>query len=129
MKVIGVTEFGGPEALGVHTLPEPHPGPGEVRIRARATAVSPTDLLSCGTVQLFCEIIAAGGRDHLLMVDLLKCRKCSDGSPITAQLVGADRLWNVEFSKQSNQERSCHFGISVAVQQDALHEPVLVHSE
>jgi len=88
-----------------------------------------TLLLSCGTVQLFCEIIAAGGRDHLLMVDLLKCRKCSDGSPITAQLVGADRLWNVEFSKQSNQERSCHFGIPMAVQQDALHEPVLVHSE
>jgi len=44
MKVIGVTEFGGPEALGVYTLPEPHPGPGEARIRVRAIAVSPTDL-------------------------------------------------------------------------------------
>ncbi len=44
MKAIGVIEFGGPEALGVHTLPDPHPGPGEARIRVRAAAVSPTDL-------------------------------------------------------------------------------------
>lgn len=43
MKVIGVTEFGGPEALAIHEVPEPHAGPGQVRIKVRATAVSPTD--------------------------------------------------------------------------------------
>lgn len=43
MKVIGVTEFGGPSALAVHDVPEPHPGPGEARIRVHAAAVNPTD--------------------------------------------------------------------------------------
>jgi len=45
MRVIGVEQFGGPEALAVHEVPDPHPGPGEVRIRVRAAAVSPTDTL------------------------------------------------------------------------------------
>ena len=44
MKAVGFTEFGGPEVLGVHDLPDPHPGAGEVRIRVRAAAVSPTDI-------------------------------------------------------------------------------------
>ncbi|MGO2534352.1 NADP-dependent oxidoreductase [Arthrobacter rhombi] len=43
MKVIGVTEFGGPEALAIHDVPEPHAGPGQVRIKVRSIAVSPTD--------------------------------------------------------------------------------------
>lgn len=45
MKVIGVTEFGGPDALAIHEVPEPHAGPGQVRIKVRAVAVSPTDTL------------------------------------------------------------------------------------
>lgn len=50
MKVIGVTEFGGPEALAAHTVPEPHAGPGEARIRVHAAAVNPTDtVLRAGT--------------------------------------------------------------------------------
>jgi NADPH:quinone reductase len=43
MRVVGFTEFGGPEVLGVHEVPQRHPGPGEVRIRVRAAAVNPTD--------------------------------------------------------------------------------------
>jgi NADPH:quinone reductase-like Zn-dependent oxidoreductase len=43
MRVVGVTEFGGPEALRVVEVPEPHAGPGEVRIRVHAAAVNPTD--------------------------------------------------------------------------------------
>jgi NADPH:quinone reductase-like Zn-dependent oxidoreductase len=43
MKVIGVTQFGGPQALAIHEVPEPHAGPGQVRIKVRAVAVSPTD--------------------------------------------------------------------------------------
>ncbi|MFC7340438.1 NADP-dependent oxidoreductase [Saccharopolyspora griseoalba] len=43
MRVVGVSEFGGPEALRVHEAPEPHAGPGEVRLRVEAAAVNPTD--------------------------------------------------------------------------------------
>ena len=46
MRVIGFTEFGGPDVLGGHQLPDPQPGPGEVRIRVRAAAVNPTDVSS-----------------------------------------------------------------------------------
>jgi NADPH:quinone reductase-like Zn-dependent oxidoreductase len=43
MRVVGVDEFGGPEALKVFELPDPRPGPGEVCIRVHAAAVNPTD--------------------------------------------------------------------------------------
>jgi NADPH:quinone reductase-like Zn-dependent oxidoreductase len=45
MKVIGVSEYGGPEAMRIFEIPEPHAGPGEVRIRVHAAAVNPTDTL------------------------------------------------------------------------------------
>jgi NADPH2:quinone reductase len=44
MKAIGLTEFGGPEVLGVVELPDPEPGPGEIRIRVHAAGVNPTDI-------------------------------------------------------------------------------------
>jgi len=74
------------------------------------------------------QVGAAGGRDDLLMIDLLKCWKCSDGSPVPGQVVGADRLWDVIFAEQASQERSCRFGVSVAWQQDVENEAILVHS-
>ncbi|MDA0566045.1 NADP-dependent oxidoreductase [Streptomonospora sp. S1-112] len=43
MRVIGVAEYGGPEALRPFDVPERHAGPGEVRVRVRAAAVNPTD--------------------------------------------------------------------------------------
>ncbi|MPY95617.1 MAG: zinc-binding dehydrogenase [Acidimicrobiia bacterium] len=43
MRVVGVIEYGGPEALQVVEIPEPHAGPGEVRIRVHAATVNPTD--------------------------------------------------------------------------------------
>jgi NADPH:quinone reductase len=43
MKVIGVMEFGGPEAFEVVELPDPHAESGEVRIRVHAATVNPTD--------------------------------------------------------------------------------------
>lgn len=46
MRVIGVNEFGGPEALQIIEAQEPHAGPGEVRIKVKAVAVSPTDTIS-----------------------------------------------------------------------------------
>jgi NADPH:quinone reductase-like Zn-dependent oxidoreductase len=44
MKVVGLTQFGGPEVLEVIDLPEPRPGPGEVRVRVHAAAVNPSDV-------------------------------------------------------------------------------------
>jgi len=43
MKAVGVTQFGGPDALQVVELPDPEAGPGEVRIRVHAATVNPTD--------------------------------------------------------------------------------------
>jgi NADPH2:quinone reductase len=43
MRAVGVTTFGGPEALETVEVPEPHAGPGEVRIRVAAATVNPTD--------------------------------------------------------------------------------------
>lgn len=43
MRAVGVTEFGGPEALEVVELPDPSPGPGEVLVRVHAATVNPTD--------------------------------------------------------------------------------------
>src|SRR5215218_6943911 len=43
MRAVGVTEFGGPEALNLVDV-EPEPlGPGQVRLRVQAAAVNPTD--------------------------------------------------------------------------------------
>ena len=43
MRVVGVIEFGGPEAFTVVEIPTPEAGPGKVRIRVHAAAVNPTD--------------------------------------------------------------------------------------
>ncbi len=43
MRVLGVSEFGGPEALQMFDLPPQPLGPGQVRLRVHAAAVNPTD--------------------------------------------------------------------------------------
>lgn len=43
MRVVGVMEYGGPEALEVIEVPDPELGPGQVLVRVHAAAVSPTD--------------------------------------------------------------------------------------
>lgn len=43
MRAVGVTNYGGPEALEIVDLPEAHAGPGEVRMRVFAATVNPTD--------------------------------------------------------------------------------------
>jgi NADPH2:quinone reductase len=43
MRAVGVTEFGGPEALHVVDVPAEPLGPGQVRLRVQAATVNPTD--------------------------------------------------------------------------------------
>ncbi|HEY0719443.1 MAG TPA: NADP-dependent oxidoreductase, partial [Streptosporangiaceae bacterium] len=45
MRAVGITEWGGPDALRVLELPVPEAGPGQVRVRVHAAAVNPTDTL------------------------------------------------------------------------------------
>ncbi|MEV4086927.1 NADP-dependent oxidoreductase, partial [Nonomuraea fuscirosea] len=45
MRVIGFSDFGGPDVLRVMDRPDPHAGPGEVRVRVHAAAVNPADTL------------------------------------------------------------------------------------
>ena len=44
MKAIAFEVFGGPEVIGVRSLPTPEPSGGEVRIRVRAAAVNHADI-------------------------------------------------------------------------------------
>lgn len=43
MRVVGVQQFGGPEAFEVVEIDDPVAGPGEVRLRVSAFTVNPTD--------------------------------------------------------------------------------------
>ncbi|MER7929923.1 NADP-dependent oxidoreductase [Streptomyces sp. NPDC096057] len=45
MKVIGLSEYGGPEVLKSFDLPEPRPGAEEVRIRIHSAGVNPVDAM------------------------------------------------------------------------------------
>ncbi|MFI0815967.1 zinc-binding alcohol dehydrogenase family protein [Streptomyces sp. NPDC021098] len=45
MKVIGLSEFGGPEVLQSFELPDPRPEAGEVRLRVHAAGVNPVDAM------------------------------------------------------------------------------------
>ncbi|WAP51731.1 NADP-dependent oxidoreductase [Arthrobacter sp. ATA002] len=71
MKIIGVEQFGGPEALTMLEAPEPHAGPGEVRIRVKAAAVSPTDtvLRAGGQGRGQIELPAIPGMDAAGIID------------------------------------------------------------
>jgi NADPH2:quinone reductase len=46
MRAVGVTEFGGPEALQLVDVPAEPLGPGQVRLRVAAATVNPTDTYS-----------------------------------------------------------------------------------
>jgi NADPH2:quinone reductase len=46
MRAVGVTEFGGPEALHLIDVPAEPLGPGQVRLRVTAATVNPTDTYS-----------------------------------------------------------------------------------
>jgi NADPH:quinone reductase-like Zn-dependent oxidoreductase len=45
MKVLGLTQYGGPDALGVVELPEPHAKTGEVRVKVTSAGINPVDVM------------------------------------------------------------------------------------
>ncbi len=45
MRAVVLTEYGGPEVLGVSEVPDPEPGPEEVLVAVRSTALNRADLL------------------------------------------------------------------------------------
>src|SRR4051794_31267767 len=45
ITAMGVTTYGGPEALHAVQLPEPHAGAGRVRVRVHAAGVNPVDAM------------------------------------------------------------------------------------
>jgi NADPH:quinone reductase-like Zn-dependent oxidoreductase len=45
-------EFGGPEVLELHDVPEPHAGPGEIRVRVAAVGLNPMDPAIAATPEL-----------------------------------------------------------------------------
>ena len=61
-------------------------------------------LTSCGPMRLFDQVIAASGRDHLLVIDVIQRRKLADGRPITCQLISTDCFWDVIFTQQTLEE-------------------------
>ena len=73
------------------------------------------------------HVIAARRGDHLLVIDVSQARNASDRGSIASQLIGTDRVWDVIFAKQPDQEGSRSLRISVALKENIEHEAVLVH--
>ena len=84
-------------------------------------------LSPCRSMFLLNNIVAAGCGNHLLTVDVCKARDLPDRSPVTAELVGVDNLWDIEFNQQLVQKGLRRLGIPMPLE-NTLHEIVLVHS-
>lgn len=111
MRVIQVSQYGGPEVLEVAHVPDPSPVPGKVRVQMRATGVNPADLLIregvfaartpdlpfpfvlgfeiAGTVLDDAEGFTKGQR----VIGLLPWLRKGDGEGSNAEIVLADREW------------------------------------
>ena len=88
-----------------------------------------TSLLSpCGSVFLLNDVVAAGRRDHLLVVDIDQARDFPDRSSVAAELVGMNHLWDIIFTQEPRQEGLGSFCVSVPLKENVEHETTLVHS-
>ncbi len=85
-------------------------------------------LSPCGAMFLLDDVVAAGRRNHLLMVDLSQPRELPDGGPVTSELIRVNDFWKVKLAQQPDQEGLGSFGIPVALEQNVEHVPVLVDS-
>ncbi|MEE1753099.1 NADP-dependent oxidoreductase [Streptomyces sp. SP18CS02] len=62
MRAVVARGYGGPEVLGLVTVPLPEPGPGQVRIRVEAATVNPVDLATRSGTLVEAGLMA--GREH-----------------------------------------------------------------
>jgi hypothetical protein len=63
-----------------------------------------------------------------LVIDVDQTRDLSDRSPVAAELIGIDDLWDIVFSQQPGQEGLRSFSIPVSLKENVEYEVVLVHS-
>lgn len=100
MRVVGVREFGGPEALEVIEVPTPVCGPDEIRINVRAAAVNPTDTYTVNGARA--ELLAkqgpppyVPGMDAAGEIDEI-------GSAVDSELAVGDRVMAMVIPSGSN---------------------------
>jgi len=77
---------------------------------------------------LFNQGMAASGRDHRLVIDVIQRRKLADGRPITCQLVRADYFWDVIFTQQMLEECRRRRGVALPLEEHVEHGCVFVDS-
>ena len=63
----------------------------------------------------------------MLVVDVDQAGYLSDRGPVAVQLIGMNDLWEIIFSQQPGQEGLRGFSVSVSLEENIEHEPVLVH--
>jgi len=80
----------------------------------------------CRTVGLLDKMVTSGHRDHLLVVDVDEAENLPDGGSVASKLIGADRVWDLVFSQKPHHEGLGGLGIAAFLEQDTLHEAVLV---
>jgi NADPH2:quinone reductase len=86
VKAILVHEFGGPDKLTLHEVPDPEPGPGQIRVRLHACGVNPYDTYQLtGNYMLKPALPYTPGADGAGVVDRL-------GDGVTSHAVG-DRVY------------------------------------
>ena len=61
------------------------------------------------------------------MIDVNQARTDSERRSTASQLIGTDRVWNVRFAEQADQEDFCSLRSSVTLKENIEHEAVLVH--
>ena len=83
-------------------------------------------LSSCGVMFLLNNVVVAGRRDHLRVMDVSQARDLPDGCSVTSELVGVNDLWNVVFTQKSGQEGLRSSSVSVQLEQNVEHEAVFV---
>ncbi len=71
-------------------------------------------LASYGPVRLPDQVVTAGRRDPLLVIDIVENRKLAGGGPVTRQLVRTGCFWNVMYAQQLLNERLCGVCVLVA---------------
>ena len=63
----------------------------------------------------------------MLVVDVDHTRDFPDGRPVTPKLIGVNDLWEVMLTQEPSQEGLRGFSVSVSLEENIEHEPVLVH--